>query len=340
MAGANRVGGPPANSSHTPSADSGSRATAVIFGGAGFIGTHLAKRLVDIGNRVVVADLAKPRLQAAGVEFVSCDVREPIQPDIPPADVAFNLAAVHRTPGHSSDEYFETNVKGALNVTRWCSAQAVQSLVFTSSIAVYGPTERVRTEADSLAPTSAYGKSKAIAEDVHLAWQADDRERRLVMLRPSVIFGPGEGGNFTRLARALQGRRFVYPGRKDTLKSCGYVEDLIDAIEFVRRRSDRLNIINFGYPQPPTIEEICEAFCDIANYPRPRMLPGGVRTAAGLLRGTGLRPAMHLGERIRKLQLSTNIRPRVLSESGFQWRTDLRAALGAWYRSSPVGEFV
>src|SRR5256885_10959409 len=53
----------------------------------------------------------------------------------------FNLAAVHRTPGHPDHEYYDTNVAGALNVTAWCESQEIDSLAFTSSISVYGPTE-------------------------------------------------------------------------------------------------------------------------------------------------------------------------------------------------------
>jgi hypothetical protein len=43
-------------------------------------------------------------------------------------------------------------------------------------------------------------------------------------LQAAVIFGAGEGGNFTRLAKLLQKVFFVYPGRKDTIKACFYVK--------------------------------------------------------------------------------------------------------------------
>jgi hypothetical protein len=46
-------------------------------------------------------------------------------------------------------------------------------------------------------------------------------------VRPGVVHGLAERGNFTR---ALKGRRFVYPGRTDTVKACGYVDDLISSM--------------------------------------------------------------------------------------------------------------
>ncbi len=76
------------------------------------------------------------------------------------------------------------------------------SLFFTSSISVYGPTEEPRTESSPLAPVSAYGESKLEAEGIHRRWVEAAAGRRLVVVRPAAVFGPGENGNFTRLAAA------------------------------------------------------------------------------------------------------------------------------------------
>ena len=106
------------------------RRCAIIFGGSGFIGLHLAEELESCDYEVVIADLIPPN---SGVfKFLSCDVRNPIdiKLDSPP-DIVFNLAAVHRTPGHSPAEYYETNVKGALNVTRWATENCVKKILFT-----------------------------------------------------------------------------------------------------------------------------------------------------------------------------------------------------------------
>lgn len=60
------------------------------------------------------------------------------------------------------------------------------------------------------------GWSKWLAEGIHRAWRDEDPTRRLVIVRPGAIFGPGEGGNFTRMARLLERGLFVFPGRTDT----------------------------------------------------------------------------------------------------------------------------
>lgn len=206
---------------------------AIVFGGAGFIGTHLVADLVSRGVNVVVADVTPPRATLAGVQYESCDVRSVIElPNVKSADVVYNLAAVHRTPGHPDHEYYDTNIAGAINVTNWATRNDVPAVCFTSSISVYGPADEPRDEGSPLTPNTAYGRSKALAEEIHRTWCRADSQRQLAVVRPAVIFGAGERGNFTRLANALARRRFAYPGRKDIVKACGYVSDLIRALDF------------------------------------------------------------------------------------------------------------
>ena len=71
------------------------------------------------GVAVTVADIAETVRPISGVRYFQVDVRTPIdEPDLAsgPDTVIYNLAAVHRTPGHESHEYFDTNVEGARNI--------------------------------------------------------------------------------------------------------------------------------------------------------------------------------------------------------------------------------
>lgn len=314
---------------------------AVVFGGAGFIGSHLAAALVKAGASVLVADLQVPNAAPAGARFERVDVREPIElePEAPDP-LVFNLAAVHRTPGHPDHEYFETNVAGARNVTAFCVRHGVTSLFFTSSISVYGPTEEPRVETSPLTPVSAYGKSKLQAEGIHREWVEGGNGRRLVMVRPAAVFGPGENGNFTRLARGLRKGFFLYPGRRDTLKACGYVDDLIGSLFFMWGAADPIVTYNYAYPEPPTLEAICAAFHEVGGLPSPR---GTIPTApmlavARLLSAVGFKTFDP--ERVSKLVASTNIRAGELSERDFPYETDLRSAIARWREADPPGQFV
>ncbi len=315
---------------------------AIVFGGSGFIGSHLVAGLTAAGATAVVADIQPPsRSLPQGARFVEADVREPIsfEPDVS-GPLVFNLAAVHRTPGHPDHEYFETNVAGARNVTAFCADHGVGSLWFTSSIAVYGPTEQPCSEASPLRPTSAYGRSKLEAEQIHREWAEADGGRRLVVVRPAAVFGPGENGNFTRLAAGLRRGFFFYPGRKDTLKACGYVDDLIGSLHFMAAAADPIVTYNYGYPEPPTLEAICKAFHDAGGLPAPRgSIPAGPMLAvARLLSAVGMKTFDP--DRVRKLVASTNIVAGELAERGFEYQTDLDSAISRWRAADPQGQFV
>lgn len=319
----------------------------IIFGGSGFIGSHLVRELKQRGiTDITIADIEEPRRSDMfdGTRFVRCDVREPIPADIisGPA-IVVNLAAVHRTPGHPDHEYFETNVKGAANITRFCEETGSTTLWFTSSIAVYGPTEEPKSELSVLTPNSAYGKSKYEAEIIHNDWQKKDSDRKLVIVRPAVIFGRGEQGNFTKLAKALKKGLFVYPGRNDTIKGCGYVEDLVGSLFFMNDQPEASILYNFCYSHNYTIKEICGAFTKVAGYRMPLgTIPLSLMVNAArpfqLLNALGLKNGVHPA-RMYKLVKSTNIVPGELIKRSYPYRTDLEEGLRRWLADEPVGCF-
>ena len=253
-----------------------------------------------------------------------------------------NLAAVHRTPGHVDAEYYETNVEGATNVVDWCHRVGASTLTFTSSISVYGPAEDPKDESSPLSAVSAYGKSKAMAEEIHRLWRASaGPQSKLVIVRPAVVFGPGENGNFTRLASALAARRFAYPGRTDAVKACGYVGDLVEALDFVLGIAENEIVFNYCYPTPYTIADVCAAFHEVAGYPLPRRIPKALVGAVMAVGAAGSKLGIESQsiERMRKLLQSTNVHPAELVDRGFVWRSDLADGLRRWRSESPTGSF-
>lgn len=306
----------------------------LVFGGSGFIGANLLELLRDRGAKNLVSiDLQEPRRRVLGVHYIKADVRDlkNINFDLSIGQI-YNLAAVHTTPGHKPWEYYDTNVRGAIEVTRFARRHNVNRIIFTSSISVYGPTETSKDESAPLAPVSDYGRSKQMAEEVHRDWLAESEFHRLVITRPAVVFGLGESGNFTRLARILGRGLFLYPGRRDTVKSCIYVRDLLTWIMTAASRSERYILFNGAYSNRYTIEEIVESFKTVA-YPRVRTftIPSNLmKCGAALLRyaptgGLGIHP-----DRIDKLMVSTNILPGWAEAEGLKTRDRLEAALADW----------
>ena len=322
--------------------------SAIVFGGAGFIGCHFLRQMVQLGSyeKLFSVDIAAPRFTDEGVHYVNGDVRNPIPKDLcgdGSFDI-FNFAAVHTTPGHEDWEYYWTNVHGATNVCRFASDVGAEYVLFTSTMMVYGPTEAPKDEDAKLEPVNAYGRSKILAEGLHRLWQSERPDRRrLTIVRPGVIYGLAERGNFTRLARALNQRRFVYPGRSDTIKACGYINDLVSSMLQVRDHNDGVFLYNFCHPQRYTSKDICAAFSKVAGYREPKiLLPiwalNSISFGFELLSAVGVKTDINRA-RVRKLYQSTNMVPKQLPSAGFRYQYDLVAGLADWKRSSRVTDF-
>jgi nucleoside-diphosphate-sugar epimerase len=285
-------------------------------------------------------------LESGSVKFASWDVRHAVPESLLGCrpTLIFNLAAIHREPGHEPREYYETNLKGAENVCAFASRAGCDRLVFTSSISPYGPSEESTDENSLPVPETAYGGSKLAAEKIHLGWAKGAPGRQLLILRPGVVFGPGEGGNVTRLVRSLIKGYFVYLGNRHTRKSGGYVKELCRVMEFAL---DRLAIsgteslvMNFSLDPAPALQEYVQAICRAAGIKRsplniPRSLVMGISHLAkfgAMFTGKqiGIDPT-----RVRKLFRSTNIDPSCLREFGYVWKFNLDAAFQDWKLDMP-----
>lgn len=307
--------------------------TVLVFGGSGFIGTHCVRRLRAAGDHVISADLLPPREKLEGVEYRIADVRGLDGFECGrTVSTLFNFAAVHTTPGHADHEYYDTNVGGALEVTRLAARASIKEIVFTSSISVYGPSEDVKDEASLPKPTSAYGRSKRFAEQIHRDWLEGAEDRRLTIVRPAVVFGAGERGNFTRMAALLRRGAFVFPGRRDTVKACIFVEDLLEAIDFARGQGQRFILFNGAYPQRYRLHQLVGTLRD-RYFPSARLIDLPLPFVIFAARALAALGASNIGfhpDRVLKLIRSTDVVPAWLTSQGFSFPYVLEQAFDRW----------
>lgn len=328
----------------------------IITGGTGFIGTHLTNLILEKypDAKVWNLDIVKPgtpnpvvkdykpalcKGKTLGSTYINCDVRYPIGelPFTPtPDDVIFNFAAVHRTPGHNDIEYFETNIKGAENVCAFAEKYGIRNIVFTSSIAPYGASEELKHEITLPTPNTAYGISKFVAEKINLAWLAGGKDRKLTIVRPGVVFGKGENGNFTRLYWAIKKHMFAYPGRKDTIKACVYVKELVRFMLWnVEERRSAFDLFNCTFEPAYTIEQIVNSMKKVTGLKQfVPYIPNFVimpLAACAVFVGSpmGICPA-----RVKKLQVSTNISGTKMSTCGYQFKWTFEEALMDWFEDN------
>lgn len=330
----------------------------VIFGGTGFIGTHTAQRLLrEPGvEQVVLVDIAPPRtepyalslqsaLQSGKARFIQHDIRQPVPVDVlPKADLIFNFAAIHREPGHEPREYYETNLLGATNVCDYAGAVGCSHIVFTSSISPYGPSEESRHEGSLPVPETPYGGSKLAAEKMHIAWQAAALQRKLLIVRPGVVFGPGEGGNVTRLVHSLVKGYFVYMGNRETRKAGGYVKELTNVflfgIDYQVKNGEGVTLMNFSMRPTPALGEYVDAIRKVGCIRRsplsiPRKLLLGVSYPIDFVASIFRVKQPISPTRIRKLYRSTNIEAHRLHELGYAYQYTLEEAFEDWKKDKP-----
>ncbi len=204
----------------------------LVTGATGFIGSHLAERLVAEGARVrvLVRDPKKllPSL-IARVEVACGDLLYPADcvEALTGCDVVFHVAAWLGTPNRRETAY-AINVTATQQLAEAARSRGVQRFVSTSSIAVYGPVRAgVVDETHPHWPGYLYSETKSAGEQAVFAEQTDRVE--VVVIRPAQVYGP-RGGAWTTLPVELAQRglpSLIGGGRG--LCHPVYVQNLIDA---------------------------------------------------------------------------------------------------------------
>jgi UDP-glucose 4-epimerase len=219
---------------------------ALVTGGAGFIGSHIAERLVAGGHRVVVYDNFSSGKRenvapfASKLEVIEADVRDAPQLDdyADGCDVIFHQAAIVSVPYsvEHPQETHDVNIQGTLNVLQAAKRRGVKRVVFACSAAVYGEDpELPKCETMAQAPISPYGVEKATGEMYLMAWNKLFGVET-VSLRYFNVFGPRQDPSspysgvisiFT--SRALEGKDVTIFGDGKQSRDFVFVDNVVDA---------------------------------------------------------------------------------------------------------------
>lgn len=194
-----------------------------LIGASGFVGTRLTTLLKeDYSIKIIDKNQSHffPELT------VLADVRnQPVMREVLSGQqMVVLLAAEHRDDVTPVSLYYDVNVQGVKNVLQAMDDNGVTSILFVSSVAVYGMNKQNPDESFPADPFNHYGKSKWQAEEVLRAWfQQDPTKRSLTIVRPTVIFGERNRGNVFNLLSQIASGRFLMVGNGHNVKSMAYV---------------------------------------------------------------------------------------------------------------------
>lgn len=217
---------------------------ALVTGGAGFIGSHLVRALLERGDRVVILDnFASGRRSnldelTGEIELVEGDLRsyERVHAAMKGVELVFHEGALPSVPRSVQDPLTtnEVNVSGTLNVLLAARDEGVGRVVFASSSSVYGDADGFpRDETQRPQPLSPYGVAKLAAESYCRAfWQVYGLET--VSLRYFNVFGPRQdpASQYAAvvprfIARLLEGKPPVIYGDGTQSRDFTYVGNVV-----------------------------------------------------------------------------------------------------------------
>jgi nucleoside-diphosphate-sugar epimerase len=240
----------------------------LVTGAAGFIGSHLCRRLVADGHEVVGLDdlsaASGANLEGVDARLIEGDLRDAdtVTRAAAGAEVVFHEAALKSVPRSMAEPlaFLEVNVLGTLHVLESARA-AGAGVVFASSSSVYGDQDRYPvTEAMTPRPRSPYAASKLAGEAYCRAW-CEGYGVPTVALRYLNVYGPGQdpaseyASVIPRFVRAcLEGTRPVIHGDGEQARDFTYIDDVVEANLLAARMPEaaRGEAFNIGGGRTPT----------------------------------------------------------------------------------------
>ena len=249
----------------------------LVTGGAGFIGFHLRKKLLEIGHKITIVDnLSNGNMQNVyelhGITFNECDVTSRCFVNICRVgefNAVFHLAANSDIANPDPKIDMRNTFRTTYQVLKCCREFNIKQLIFPSTSAIFGDIKKTIDEnIGPLQPLSHYGSAKLASEAWISSYSYQYGIQSWICRFPNVTGSNSTHGivhDFKK--KLLQSDVLEVLGDGNQCKPYIYVDDLVSAILFIwRNAKDRLNVYNIGSPDTITVREIAEMMSKKIRY--------------------------------------------------------------------------
>ena len=235
----------------------------IVTGGLGFVGSHLAEKLVSLNHKVTIIDnfsngkLENIKRFKRKVTIIKADISKKgvWQEKFRDNDYVFHFAALAEiVPSiNNPSKYFDTNVKGTLNVLEASRKYNIKKFLYAASSSSYGIPKKYPTkENEILDPKYPYSLTKKLGEDLVLHW-GNVFKLNVISLRFFNIYGERSrtNGNYGAmfgifLAQKLKGKSFTVVGDGKQKRDFTYISDVISAITKAIKLKKSNIVLNIG----------------------------------------------------------------------------------------------
>lgn len=218
-----------------------------IIGGSGFIGTKIAFNLsLNKNFSFNIIDKVSSKVFPHLTDIADIRYIHQLKNKLIDNSIIINLAAIHHDNIRPLSLYDDVNIGGAINICDIARKSNINTIIFTSSVAVYGFAPIDTDESGKINPFNDYGRTKFEAEKIFSAWQIErPEERKLIIIRPTVVFGEQNRGNVYKLIRQVASGKFMMIGNGENRKSMAYVENVAAFIIYSLSFKPGIHIFNY-----------------------------------------------------------------------------------------------
>jgi UDP-glucose 4-epimerase len=245
----------------------------IILGGAGFLGSHLAEKLLKNNYQIKIIDnLSTGRIEnikhiKKKIKFIKADISKKgkWQKEFKNTDYVFHFAALADiVPSIDNPlEYYESNVTGTLNVLQACLKFKIKKLLYSASSSCYGISKKFPTkESEKINPMFPYAVTKLLGEKLIVYW-SKIYNVNFISLRLFNVYGPRSRTSGTYgamfgvfLAQKLSKVPFTMVGNGTQSRDFTYVSDVVNAFIIAARSKLTNKIFNVGSGKTIQVKKI------------------------------------------------------------------------------------